>query len=326
MKKIFSILIAFSLLWAVFPLACFASEEDPEEAVPMYGVCGDEVAWSLEGNTLTISGAGPMYDFQEEAPWAAYKDSIQRVVFTGTVTTVGWRSFTDYDAITEVDFGDSMHTIGAYAFRNCDGLVRIHLPASFRIFGEECLCNCSNLKAIHCDGSAFPSFKGSCLWNTFAKIYYPAKTPWPVDLIEQLENAFAHRIEFVDSDGVDHYISGYETEDTEDIAPAAVLAEPTVPETMVPETTVPETTVPPTTVPETTLPETTAPAFTETEAETEATAAMVWTTVPTTEAPVRQARAGSRGVGLAIVIAVLSLVGLGAVVFAIGNHRRKNDF
>ena len=319
----FTLLLMILSLLAAIPVFALEEEEDEEQNISAqaqdgtWGTCGDEVAWTLEGSTLTISGYGPMEDFDAEAPWADYKDEIKKVVFTGGVTTVGAHSFEDYDALTEVDFGDSMHTLGPRCLAYCDGLVRIHLPATFRIFGFECLRSCHSLKAIHCDGGAFPSFKESCLWDSEVKIYYPASNPWPVNLIEQLENAFSHRIEFVDSEGTDHWISGYETvmigEDPELTEPET---EPdTEPETTVPETTQPETTVPVTTVPETTVPETTQAPVTEPETEPETEYVPVWTTVAPTEAPAKRAGGTGRIVAIVLVVLVLFSLGMGALLF-----------
>ena len=234
MKKV----IVFVILAALLAVPA-AAQEDEE----LRGTCGDEIAWILEGDTLTISGYGEMYDYVESPPWQEYREQIQKVVFAGEVSYVGAYAFEDYDSITQVDFGESMNTLGIRSFADCDGLERIHLPASFRVFGEESLRNCKNLKAIHCDGT-FPSFRLNCLWQTETKIYYPASRPWPVSLVQELEEAFSYRIEFLDSEGNDPYTPEETTETTEATQPETTAPETTQPETTVPETTVPETTVP----------------------------------------------------------------------------------
>ena len=288
------------------------------EADAPRGTCGDELAWILEGNTLTISGYGEMYDYVSGAPWDSYRDEIEKVVFEGEVSYVGAYAFEDYDGITQVEFGDSMKTLGIRSFAGCDGLTRIHLPAAFKVFAQECLLNCKNLKAIHCEGT-FPSFKLNCLWQTETKIYYPANRPWPVSLVQELEEAFSGRIEFLDSNGNDPY-----TPETDTTAPETTVPETTAPETTVPETTAPETTapvtVPETTVPETTVPQTTAPATETTKPEETAAPPPVWTTVAPTEAPEHHGSGGR--IGLAIVVLVLSLLGLGTLIFNRGKKRR----
>lgn len=315
MKKV----VIFVILAALLAVPAAALEEDAPR-----GACGDEIAWILEGNTLTISGYGEMYDYVESPPWEEYRQQIQKVVFAGEISYVGAYAFEDYDSITEVDFGEYMKTLGIRSFADCDGLERIHLPSTFRVFGEESLRNCKNLKAIHCDGT-FPSFRLNCLWQTETKIYYPASRPWPVSLVQELEEAFSYRIEFLDSEGNDPYTPEEATEETtEATQPETTIPETTVPETTVPETTVPETTVPVTTQPPTTeatrAPETTAP---ETTALETSAPPPVWTTAAPTEAPVRKSSGGK--VGAAIVVLVLSAAGIGTLVFRRGGKKHRYE-
>lgn len=133
-KYIFRMLICLLAFSALFAVNAAAEETN---------ACGDALTWAYADGTLTVSGNGPMYDYEEgAAPWAAYKDQITKVVFSGNVTTVGSYAFKDYDAITDVDFGSAMHTLGANSFAQCDGLTSISLPATFRIFGEQSLYSC----------------------------------------------------------------------------------------------------------------------------------------------------------------------------------------
>ena len=261
MKQLFSILIALCL---VLPLAVPAAAAENEGDLAA-GTLGD-FTWTLTGNTLTISGSGAMEDFTEDAPWLPYASQIQKVVFTGGVTYVASGAFADFDTITEVDFGDAMYELGKRSFYSCDGLTRLNMPASFKVFGEDSLRACSKLTEIHCEGR-FPSFRLNSLWDTYAKIYFPADRPWSVELIQQLEEAFHGRIEFLASDGTDPYVPADNTEAPTE-TPTTEATQATTEETTTPreetteETTQPvtEETLPPTTVPpETTLPETTVP-------------------------------------------------------------------
>ena len=173
-----------------------------EPAPATSGMCGNGISWALNGNTLTISGSGKMYDFGGDTPWAIWKDRITAVTFTGGVTYVGANAFNDYDKITSVSFGSDLYELGASAFRDCDGLTTISLPAAFKIFGADCLRSCDNLKRINCAGR-FPRFNDNCLWDTYATIYFPAENPWSAKDIKDLEKAFNGRIEFLASDGSD---------------------------------------------------------------------------------------------------------------------------
>ena len=216
MKKLLPILLSICLLLcAAVPV--FATELTETQApVRAENQCGEDIFWSFSGDTLTLSGSGVMDDFESEAPWAAHKKEIKKVVLSGGITYIGARSFSNYDALETVDFGNSLYEIGTAAFKSCDGLAAVYLPASFKVFGESSFASCSNLTEIHCSGR-FPSFRLNCLWDTYGKIYYPADRLWGVQYIEQMETAFKGRIEFLASDGTDHYQPTEPTEATEPV-------------------------------------------------------------------------------------------------------------
>lgn len=249
MKKIITILLTLCLVLSLVPTV-FANETDttvPPVLEP--DQCGEDLRWKYEDGTLTISGSGEMLDYEENnQPWAEHKDSIEKLVLSG-VTYIGAEAFRDFDKLKEIEFGFHIREFGYRAFFNCDGLETLNLPMSFKIFGEESLRGCKNLKSIHCDGG-FPSFRLNCLWESYVNIYFPADRPWPVSLIQELEEAFHGRIEFLASDGTDPYTPEEETEPTEEV-------------------TVPPTTEAPTEAP------TTAPTEPATEATTEVTEEVV---------------------------------------------------
>lgn len=287
-----------------------APADATEETRPA-NACGENLTWSMEGTTLTISGSGAMDSFYAGAPWADYKNSIETVVLTGGVTTVGAAAFTDYDKLTSVDFGSSLREIDTAAFKNCDGLTSISLPSTFRRFGEESFYGCSNLKEIHCSGG-MPSFNMNCLWASYLTIYFPTNNPWPVVHIEQLETAFQGRIEFLAADGSDPYVP---TEPTKETQPETKPAETTQPTTE-PEVTQPPTTVPPT-VPTT---EATVPEIKETEPAAEAVTEATEETEETTEATEPEETLEEETVsgglfGLIMICVVLTAGVVGALVF-----------
>jgi hypothetical protein len=261
MKKFAYLILALCLLVSTLP-AALATEptevptqapteapvEAPTEAPVPENTCGEGLTWAFADGVLTVNGDGAMYDFEENAaPWHAHRDEIEEVDIRGKVTYIGAYAFADYDALLAVNFGDALYEIGKKAFRSCDGLEAIWLPESFKIFGERSFESCKNLSEIHCSGKPL-TFKDSSMWDTWVTIYYPAERPWSVEYIPQLVEALKGRIQFLASDGTDHYV-------------------PTEPPTE-PEETVPETTVPETSVPETESAETeTVPAETELPAE-----------------------------------------------------------
>ncbi|MBQ2738601.1 MAG: leucine-rich repeat protein [Oscillibacter sp.] len=162
-------------------------EEIPSDAVVRYqhaydspvlpdssGSCGAGVTWSVEGDTLTISGSGAMTDYAAETavPWQVWRNEIRRVVveegvtaigdntFTtcrgaletvdlaGSVKHIGARAFSGCEHLTEVELPETLETLGAYAFSNC-GIKTLYLPDSFREFtGENTFSGCNELETV----------------------------------------------------------------------------------------------------------------------------------------------------------------------------------
>lgn len=318
MKKYIVYVLLLSMVLAMLPFGVLATETEAVTREP--GKCGENLSWSYSGGTLTISGSGAMDDFQEGgAPWQEHKDSIEKVVFSGDVTSVGSFAFKEYDRLSEVYFGESMHTIGEQAFKNCDVLRSVILPASFRRFGKECFMGCKQLLEVWCKGG-MPSFNGNCLWDTGATVYYPPNNAWPVDAVWQVLSSYRNKIIIQ---------GGYapEQEEPVEIQPAATEAaveavvvetEPAVTEAVV--ETVPETTAAATEAPveATSAPETepaptqeeTKPAWMEEMERLEQEQETV-----KEEPEERQSIGIGLVVGLCILIVILLLILIGALVF-----------
>lgn len=311
MKKSILYILTLALLFSLLSpmaLATEVGEETTEETteatqpVREPNQCGEDMIWAYEDGMLTITGTGVMDDFTDGAPWDEYREEITQVIFNGEISYIGAGAFADYDALKDVDFGDAMYEFGTRAFYSCDGLTELDLPASFKVFGEESLRGCSNLKAIHCAGR-FPSFRLNCLWDSYVTIYFPADRPWGVEYIQQLEEAFKGRVEFLASDGTDPYVPTEPTEETTEPTeePTEETTEAATEATTAPteETTQPTTEV---TTPPTEPSTEDIPQPTETAASTEA-------------AGVEKTPGSGSWIGLVIIGVVLAMAGLGIAIF-----------
>ena len=87
------------------------------------GTCGEGVSWTLDDEgTLTISGTGAMSDYSiAEAPWNNYRSSIQEIVISDGVTSIGDYAFY-YCSADSVSIPESVTSIGSYAFTWCENL------------------------------------------------------------------------------------------------------------------------------------------------------------------------------------------------------------
>lgn len=329
MKRTVTLWMALLCLFSLV-LGASATETQPETApVRAPGQCGENVYWNLaEDGTLTISGSGPMDDF-EEAPWAELREEIYALVVGEEITYIGAHAFEDLDELVEVTLGKAVTELGSSAFRSCDKLWELSLPRGFRILGEDSLRSCALMHEIRFDGG-MPKFKLNCLWDTTARLVYPAGNPWPLEHIMQLEEAFQGRIEFLSSDGTDPYIT--ELDEAEATAPATEPEEtrptrpyPTEAPAEAPTTapteavTVPTIPTQATRSPETQV-ETTVATTVETTVETDPEESAPATTGPE---PTRRSEGG--GIGLAIVLGTLSLLMLGALIFG-GKRNRGGKY
>jgi len=340
-KRIFVNLLAVVLLLLTMAPAAFALEDKHIAD----GECGENLKWSLDGYTLTISGSGEMMD---GCPWIEHMDRIEHVVLKDGVTTVGKEAFYKFDRLETIDFGDSLVEIGKRAFYGCEDLDYIHLPATFRTFGAEAFRECTNLKYVYCDGG-MPRFNDSCLWTgEYISVFYRGNNVWPADAVQTLVHNFGGRLgimmgSFEDSDLVKNFENQQkETEETEETEAETTEATTEATEETIPETT--EAVVIMVTEPET-LP-TTAPTEAPTEATTqptETTAAVTEeTTAPITEPettfdleleateaaePVELPESKS-WIGMVLIIGVLVFVLLGVLIFKLssrkgGRYRRR---
>ncbi len=102
-----------------------STREDPSagtEGPEAEHVSDDGLRWSLRDGVLTISGEGPMADYDDadrKAPWREYGMQIRTVVVEEGVTAVGAYAFAHCVNLSEAEIPDSVSAIGAYAFLDC---------------------------------------------------------------------------------------------------------------------------------------------------------------------------------------------------------------
>lgn len=147
MKKMLFLLCA-----AVLCMLCAAAP-----AEEMHGTCGENVAWSYDPSsfTLTITGTGVMDYFinsqsgdSKETPWESFKTSIVHVDIQSGVTHVGACSFRYCTAMKKATLGSSVIDIGERAFYGCRALNDVSLPSGMEVLGQSAFSGCSSLAEI----------------------------------------------------------------------------------------------------------------------------------------------------------------------------------
>ena len=119
------------------------------------GSCGESVRWSYADGTLTISGTGPMADYEtyENQPWYHLADQITAVVLENGVTTVGNMSLCYLPNLESVQLPATLEQIGLFAFMGNEKLAAVTLPRGLTSIGQQAFFNCVSLTEITIPGT-----------------------------------------------------------------------------------------------------------------------------------------------------------------------------
>ena len=108
-----------------------------------------------ETGTLTITGSVAMrdysYDTYSEARWYPLKDSIKKVIISGTISSVGSYAFKGYGSLESVVLSDHVESIGEYAFAECSSLGTVEFGSALNYLGEGVFENCTSVKSFSVD-------------------------------------------------------------------------------------------------------------------------------------------------------------------------------
>ncbi len=146
----------------------------PAAAAETSGECGDNVTWTLQNSTLTVSGTGAMYDYSDfnGTPWTDSRDQIKKVIVAEGVTTIGASAFWLLPNLTEVALPDGLITIENSAFNSCDSIQKVEIPASVKVIKAYAFAKCGNLKEIWFRGDK-PSIADHAFSKANGYLYFP---------------------------------------------------------------------------------------------------------------------------------------------------------
>ncbi len=161
MKKILALSLVFCLLIAFVPMQASASANN--------GTCGDNAFWSLDEATgvLTISGSGPIWDFdnEEETPWD--EEKVTSAVIQTGIAAIGNCTFMLCDKMENVRIADTVVSIGDNAFASCTALRNVFISPAVAHIGEGAFDDCRSLGGIWVDenNSTYSSDEKGVLFN-----------------------------------------------------------------------------------------------------------------------------------------------------------------
>ena len=145
-KRFISAVTALAIAATVsIPLSAWAAET----ADGTNGTCGDNLTWTLDNGTLTISGTGAMYQYSSgSTPWYSRRSAIEEVVIEYGVTRVGNYAFEECSNLASIEIPDSVISLGDHVFYNCSSLESVEIPDGDTSIGWMAFYNCSSLKSI----------------------------------------------------------------------------------------------------------------------------------------------------------------------------------
>ncbi len=141
------------------------------------GTCGSGLRWSIDDDTLTISGTGTEmqnYSSKSKTPWISYSSQIKKVILPNTLKSIGDYAFYSMEALeyvyTLADYGQfpcmpDVDVIGNYAFANCyafrgntqNGILTLGLgdfangSTSKLTVGKRAFQNCDHVRLLKCN-------------------------------------------------------------------------------------------------------------------------------------------------------------------------------
>lgn len=150
MKKFLSVFLSLIMVASAFFCVDLTALAETNS-----GQCGDDLYWSLDSDTgtLTISGTGEMYDFLgADSVW--YQNSaISEVVVEEGVTSIGSYAFFYCYKLKNITLPDSVISIGNNAFSGCESLTNFTITKNIKYLGNN-IFNGHYIENLYYDGSA----------------------------------------------------------------------------------------------------------------------------------------------------------------------------
>lgn len=132
------------LLFCVLPVAAVDSDG-----------CGEDAVWGFdaESGTLTISGAGAMWDIASEPSLFSDDGSLAGMAYAETLAcqpadthAMPWKTICG--KVKSIVIGEGITTIGNFAFASCSNLTEVALPSTLISIGDGAFLSCYSLRGI----------------------------------------------------------------------------------------------------------------------------------------------------------------------------------
>ena len=139
-RKTEAVLVLLVASVAILAAVSLAAESDAAS-----GNCGEKLTWTLEGDKLTISGSGSMYDYTDtSAPWGP---AVAELVVEDKPYNIGRYAFSGSTALTSISLG-SVEEISEGAFYGCTALTSVTIPNNVKYISNMAFMECTGLKDL----------------------------------------------------------------------------------------------------------------------------------------------------------------------------------
>ena len=196
-KRILSLLLVLVMLLGMLPTVALAAEDEAP-----HGSCGENATWryDAETQTLTISGTGPMTDYDSDTPEfgeysevvcisvkegitsignsafdnvfsgnSAIADTLERILLPSTLTKIGDSAFANLTNVASITIPEAVTSVGEYAFYGwCDPqIVNLNITESEAISRgltgcfEDAIVRYKEAKLDYCQGISIALKDGS---------------------------------------------------------------------------------------------------------------------------------------------------------------------
>ena len=145
LTAVFSMTCALTLLYMPDSVQALPVASTTEQPVSE-GTCGENLRWSVSGDTLTISGTGKMQERLCNAYDYAQAQGIKNIILEEGITDIGFRAFSNMRDLVSVSFPSTLRSIGFAAFDGCVSLKEVYIKSGW--IGESAFINCTSLEKV----------------------------------------------------------------------------------------------------------------------------------------------------------------------------------
>ena len=141
-KRIVSLLLCLALALTLLPAAVLAAG----------------ITWKFDEATatLTVSGAGPMENYElrsdhyamTTAPWTEHYRQVKTLVVEPGITTVGDCAFANFEALENVTLPEGITYLGGKSFYNCKKLKACVIPQTVTTIESMAFYGCNSMETV----------------------------------------------------------------------------------------------------------------------------------------------------------------------------------